>query len=121
MGPGDLVLLSGEMGAGKTAFVRGMARGLGVRGDVMSPTFQLVRIYPGSPPLAHADLYRLEGRDEIDELGLDELLDDGVVAVEWGERMEPPPGARAVRVVIDAPDPSRRRLHLEEAPATWSW
>lgn len=84
---GHLILLEGELGAGKTTFVRGLARGLGVSDGVQSPTFQLVRIYQGRLQLAHVDLYRLEGSGELGELGLGDLLDEGVVAVEWGERL----------------------------------
>jgi tRNA threonylcarbamoyladenosine biosynthesis protein TsaE len=84
---GDLLLLAGELGAGKTTFVRGLARGLGVTAAVQSPTFQLVRVYPGRVQLAHVDLYRLESGAELTDLGLDELLDQGVVAVEWGDRL----------------------------------
>ena len=117
LGPGDLLLLVGEMGAGKTTFVRGLARGMGVAGDVMSPTFQLVRVYRGPTPLAHADLYRIGSAAELTELGLDELRDGGAVVVEWGERLgEPGP-----RVVFELLDERRRRLRLEEAPAAWSW
>lgn len=84
---GDLVLLKGELGAGKTTFVRGMARGTGSASLVASPTFQLVRIYPGRVQLAHVDLYRLEKGGELKDLGLDELLDAGAVVVEWGDRL----------------------------------
>ena len=85
---GDLVLLKGELGAGKTTFVRGVARGTGSAASVASPTFQLVRIYQGRVQLAHVDLYRLERGDELGDLGLDELLDSGAVVVEWGERLD---------------------------------
>jgi tRNA threonylcarbamoyladenosine biosynthesis protein TsaE len=68
---GDLVLLKGELGAGKTTFVRGVARGCGSAAPVASPTFQLVRIYPGRLQLAHVDLYRLEQGDDLRDLGLD--------------------------------------------------
>ena len=115
---GDLLLLEGEMGSGKTTFVRGLARGLGVSGDVMSPTFQLVRVYRGSVQLAHVDLYRLERAGELADLGLDELLDEGAVVVEWGERLR---AASAVRLSIDVLDERRRRLRIEEAPGSWSW
>ncbi len=84
---GDLVLLKGELGAGKTTFVRGVARGTGSAATVASPTFQLVRIYQGIVQLAHVDLYRLEKGDELADLGLEELLDSGAVIVEWGERL----------------------------------
>lgn len=85
---GDVVLLVGELGAGKTTFVRGVARGTGSSSDVASPTFQLVRIYPGRVQLAHVDLYRVESSSELRDLGLDELADGGAVVVEWGERLE---------------------------------
>lgn len=115
---GDLVLLVGELGAGKTTFVRGLARGMGVEGQVMSPTFQLVRIYPGRPQLAHVDLYRVGEEAELGDLDLDGLLSDGVVAVEWGDRLEATEGA--LRVVIEPLDPQRRRLELQ-GDGRWSW
>jgi tRNA threonylcarbamoyladenosine biosynthesis protein TsaE len=85
---GDVVLLKGELGAGKTTFVRGVARGAGSSAPVASPTFQLVRVYPGRLQLAHVDLYRVEKPPEVAELGLDELADEGAVLVEWGDRLE---------------------------------
>ncbi|WP_447004475.1 tRNA (adenosine(37)-N6)-threonylcarbamoyltransferase complex ATPase subunit type 1 TsaE [Saccharothrix isguenensis] len=88
---GDLVLLSGPLGAGKTALVRGLADGLGVTGRVSSPTFVIARVHEPAPdgrgvPLVHVDAYRLGGHlDELDDLDLDTELVDAVVAVEWGE------------------------------------
>jgi tRNA threonylcarbamoyl adenosine modification protein YjeE len=85
---GDLVVLSGELGAGKTTFTQGIGSGLGVRGDVTSPTFVIAREHPstrGGPALVHVDAYRLGGIDELDDLDLDTSLDDAVTVVEWGE------------------------------------
>ena len=84
---GDVVLLSGELGAGKTTFVRGVANGTGSKASVASPTFQLVRVYPGRVQLAYVDLYRVEHSAELRDLGLEELADQGAVVVEWGERL----------------------------------
>ncbi|GAA1238850.1 tRNA (adenosine(37)-N6)-threonylcarbamoyltransferase complex ATPase subunit type 1 TsaE [Kitasatospora nipponensis] len=87
--PGDLVLLSGELGAGKTTLTRGLGAGLGVRGAVTSPTFVIARVHPslvGGPALVHVDAYRLGGGlDEMEDLDLDVSLPESVVVVEWGE------------------------------------
>jgi tRNA threonylcarbamoyladenosine biosynthesis protein TsaE len=107
---GDLVLLRGELGAGKTTFVRGVARGSGSAAPVASPTFQLVRIYPGRLQLAHVDLYRLEKGDELRDLGLDELLDVGAVVVEWGDRMDDPDAAM---ISIEHLGGDRRRIRTD--------
>jgi tRNA threonylcarbamoyladenosine biosynthesis protein TsaE len=85
---GDVVLLTGELGAGKTTFVRGVAQGIGSHAPVASPTFQLVRVYPGRVQLAHVDLYRVENSTELRDLGLEELAEQGAVVVEWGDRLE---------------------------------
>ncbi|MEU5524581.1 tRNA (adenosine(37)-N6)-threonylcarbamoyltransferase complex ATPase subunit type 1 TsaE [Streptomyces sp. NPDC093250] len=86
---GDLLLLSGELGAGKTTLARGLGEGLGVRGAVTSPTFVIARVHPSlgdGPPLVHVDAYRLSGGlDEMEDLDLDVSLPDSVIAVEWGE------------------------------------
>jgi tRNA threonylcarbamoyladenosine biosynthesis protein TsaE len=108
---GDIVLLSGMLGAGKTAFVRGLAAGLGIDpDDVSSPTFTLVHEYRGGRlTLFHADLYRLDGA-AADDLGLEELgVADGVLAIEWPERLaRPSPGARTVDLEIV--DETTRRI-----------
>ncbi|MEU6732152.1 tRNA (adenosine(37)-N6)-threonylcarbamoyltransferase complex ATPase subunit type 1 TsaE [Streptomyces physcomitrii] len=87
--PGDLVMLSGELGAGKTTLTRGLGEGLGVRGAVTSPTFVIARVHPplgGGPPLVHVDAYRLGGGlDEMEDLDLDVSLPESVIVVEWGE------------------------------------
>lgn len=88
LAPGSVILLYGDLGAGKTAFVRGMARGIGADpGDVSSPTFTIIQEYTGSrATLHHVDLYRLEPA-EIEDLGLDDLIDGrGIVAIEWADR-----------------------------------
>lgn len=85
---GDLVILSGELGAGKTTLAQGIGAGLGVRGPVASPTFIIARVHPsevGGPALVHVDAYRLQSLAEIDHLDLDASLDDSVTLVEWGE------------------------------------
>lgn len=90
--PGDLIFLGGDLGAGKTAFVQGLAAAMGVAGPVTSPTFTLVRAYEGSAGerLVHADVYRLEHLQEVEDLGLADSLDDGaVVVIEWGEVAAP--------------------------------
>ena len=109
---GEVVLLSGELGAGKTAFVRGLARGIGVDpGEVASPTFVLLTTYPGPLDLHHADLYRLEGADADRELGLDELPGArGVLAVEWAERLRAVPWTRVWRVALEHAGEDARRL-----------
>ena len=84
---GDLFLLSGELGAGKTCLIQGLAAGLGVSGHAFSPSFVLVRQYPGRLPLFHMDFYRLDRPAEIADLGLEDYLyGDGVCAIEWAER-----------------------------------
>jgi tRNA threonylcarbamoyladenosine biosynthesis protein TsaE len=120
---GDLVLLKGELGAGKTTFVRGMAKGSGSAAPVASPTFQLVRVYPGRLQLAHVDLYRLEKGDEFRELGLEELLDQGAVVIEWGDRLSSPLAGRSGEAGVGRPESAlisiehlggdRRRLRME--------
>jgi tRNA threonylcarbamoyladenosine biosynthesis protein TsaE len=111
--PGARVLLYGELGAGKTAFVRGLASGLDIDPDeVSSPTFTLVQEYRGRLPLIHVDLYRLAS-GEVDDLGLDALAAQGVLAIEWAERMpRPDPGAIEVRLEHAGED--RRRIVIAE-------
>jgi tRNA threonylcarbamoyladenosine biosynthesis protein TsaE len=123
--PGSVVLLYGDLGAGKTAFVRGMAEGLGLEPDeVSSPTFTIIQEYrlaaaaaagaaAAAPvrPLFHVDLYRLEGA-EIDDLGLEELTAaGGIVAIEWAEKL-PRPVPGAVRVVIGDAGEDVRRIEI---------
>ena len=113
------MLLSGELGVGKTAFVRGLARGVGADPDeVASPTFVLLTKYPGRLTLHHADLYRLRGNGDEQELGLDELPGPwGVLAVEWAERLAWRPWARSVRVTLEHAGENRRRIVIEREAA----
>jgi tRNA threonylcarbamoyladenosine biosynthesis protein TsaE len=110
---GSIVLLIGDLGAGKTAFVRGLAEGLGVPPEeVSSPTFTLMQEYRGGRiPLIHVDLYRLNDTREIDDLGLEELGIDSVLAIEWAEKL-PRPIADAVEVRIEHGDGDVRRLTI---------
>ncbi|HVO11023.1 MAG TPA: tRNA (adenosine(37)-N6)-threonylcarbamoyltransferase complex ATPase subunit type 1 TsaE [Vicinamibacteria bacterium] len=114
---GEVVLLTGELGTGKTAFVRGLARGLGVDpGEVASPTFVLLTSYPGRLVLHHADLYRLRGDGDEADLGLEELPGAGaVLAVEWAERLREAPWPRTIRVRLQHAGGDERRLTIEEA------
>jgi tRNA threonylcarbamoyladenosine biosynthesis protein TsaE len=108
---GDVVLLYGPLGAGKTAFARGLAEGLGCDGeDVSSPTFAIVQEYRGKTRLQHVDLYRLSP-GEVDDLGLEDLLDDAVMAVEWPDRWSRVPGGAAV-VRIEPLEENRRRISI---------
>jgi tRNA threonylcarbamoyladenosine biosynthesis protein TsaE len=110
---GSVVLLIGDLGAGKTALVRGLAEGLGVAPEeVSSPTFTLVQEYRGGRlPLVHVDLYRLNDPREIDDLGLDELGLESVLAIEWAEKL-PRPIADAIEVRIEHGDGDERRLTI---------
>lgn len=113
---GDVVLLEGVLGAGKTALSRGIASGLGVpEEEVRSPTFTLVNPYRGRLPVYHVDLYRIEAARDLDELGLEEILGtDGVAIVEWAERLAVwrPPYALVVR--IEDRGGSEREIRIED-------
>ena len=112
--PGDVVLLTGQLGAGKTAFVRGLACGVGAApDDVSSPTFTLIQEYRGGrATLHHVDLYRLQAA-EVADLGLDELVSSGgIVAIEWAERWDERP-ADAIDVRIEDTGEDRRQIRIE--------
>jgi tRNA threonylcarbamoyladenosine biosynthesis protein TsaE len=103
---GDVVVLSGELGAGKTVFAKGIAAGLGVTEPVVSPTFTIVREYEGDVPLQHLDVYRLDHLQEVIDLGLDELLDGhAVTLVEWGEAVGALLPPDRLEVMLAAPPP----------------
>jgi tRNA threonylcarbamoyladenosine biosynthesis protein TsaE len=111
--PGAVVLLKGPLGAGKTAFARGLAEGLGCDGDdVSSPTFTIVQEYRGRTRLQHVDLYRLAPA-ETDDLALEDLMDDSVMAVEWPDRWWRAPEHSMV-VVLEIVGPDRRRITIRD-------
>lgn len=110
--PGTFVLLHDDLGAGKTAFVRGMTVGLGGDlDDVSSPTFVLIQRYKGRIPLVHVDLYRLDSAAAVDDLGLEEMADGAVVAIEWAERL-PRPIEGSVTVRIEDLGGDQRRITI---------
>ncbi|MGH9171345.1 MAG: tRNA (adenosine(37)-N6)-threonylcarbamoyltransferase complex ATPase subunit type 1 TsaE [Acidimicrobiales bacterium] len=119
LGGGDVVLLVGGLGAGKTTFVKGMAEGLGYEGEVTSPTFTLCHCYPGRLDLVHVDMWRLERVDEIRDLALEEDLEGGAVLVaEWGEAAEGVFGEGALQVLFGAgASVECRELTFDPAPA----
>ena len=111
--PGDVVAMAGDLGAGKTVFIRGLARGLGVTGRVTSPTYTIVNEYEGRLPLFHFDMYRLDGPEELYDIGWDDYLKrGGVCAVEWSERAEGLLPENAVRVRVTAEDENTRRIEI---------
>ncbi|MFW6133644.1 MAG: tRNA (adenosine(37)-N6)-threonylcarbamoyltransferase complex ATPase subunit type 1 TsaE [Planctomycetota bacterium] len=115
LGRGDCVALTGPLGAGKTLLVRGIAVGLGLADErlVSSPTFVLVREYPARVPVYHVDLYRLtDAAVELSDLGLDEMLADGVVLVEWADRAPDALPRRRWDVAIVLTGPDARRLTI---------
>ena len=117
---GDVVLLAGDLGAGKTCLVQGIARGLGVDEQVTSPTFTLVRSYAGRLELVHADVYRLDHLEEVTDLGLTELVDGrGVAVVEWGDVAAPalPADHLEVALALGAGDDDRVVTMRPSGPA----
>jgi tRNA threonylcarbamoyladenosine biosynthesis protein TsaE len=113
---GDVVLLTGNLGLGKTVFARGVAAGLGVPADeVHSPSFALVHQYRGRLPVHHIDLYRIEKDADLDELGLEEILGrEGVAVVEWAERLGPYRVGRCVEVTFLDRGGSERELRIRD-------
>lgn len=118
--PGDVVLLHGDLGAGKTTLTQGIALGLGIAGPVQSPTFTLVNEYESDEtPLVHLDLYRLDGQDDLDSIGYDDLvaLPDAVVVVEWPERAGDDLPESYLLVQFEQTGPDERTLTIRAVPA----
>ena len=128
---GDLLVLTGDLGAGKTTFTQGLGQGLGVAGAVTSPTFVIARVHPGAldgPDLVHVDAYRLGGGAELDDLDLDTSLDDAVTVVEWGSgvaerlsesRLEIAITANPADLDLEFPDAEPRRVVLRGVGPAW--
>ena len=121
--PGDLVVLTGELGAGKTTLVQGIGAGLGVRAPVLSPTFVIARVHrDGRLPLVHVDAYRLGSDAEVDDLDLDAELEESVTVVEWGEGLVERLAADRLEVHIsraDAEDDERRTVRVRGVGTRW--
>jgi tRNA threonylcarbamoyladenosine biosynthesis protein TsaE len=117
LGPGDLIVLAGPLGAGKTTLIQGIGAGLHVRGPITSPTFVIARVHPSlrtGPDLVHADAYRLGSRIEVDDLDLDADLDHSVTVVEWGEGLVENLAAAHLLIVIARPA-------AQAAPPAGTW
>jgi len=114
--PGSVLALHGDLGAGKTCFIQGLARALGVTATVNSPTYTIISEYRGRLPLYHVDLYRLDDAEEALRTGLDEYLHgDGVTAIEWAERAAPLLPAHTIHVYLAAgASPDERTIEIQE-------
>ena len=120
---GDLIVLAGEMGAGKTAFVKGFGQAIGVTEPITSPTYTLIHSYPaGRVTLHHADIYRLTTHHEVADLALSELLEsDGIVMVEWGDVVAGSLGDHVlVRLEFDEADTDARKIAISAAGRAWA-
>jgi tRNA threonylcarbamoyladenosine biosynthesis protein TsaE len=121
--PSDVVSLTGDLGAGKTTFVQGAARALGVQEAVLSPTFTLVRAYRGSVPIYHLDVYRLDRIQDVIDLGFEEILDGGgIVFIEWGDAVGAllPESHLQIELTLLEDDVNRRRLAVAGSGRPWA-
>ena len=120
--PGDVVSLTGDLGAGKTCLVQGAARSLGVREPVGSPTFVLVREYRGDVPVYHLDVYRLDRLQEVIDLGFEDLLDPGgVIFIEWGDAIDPLLPDSYLEIELSIPgDEEERRVAVTGRGTSWA-
>jgi tRNA threonylcarbamoyladenosine biosynthesis protein TsaE len=118
---GDLMLLVGDLGAGKTTFAQGFAAGLGIKDQVTSPTFTLARTYPGPLPMNHVDVYRLERMSEVSDLALGELMDSGgVTLIEWGDAILAALPAMYLEVRLElGAEPDDRTIGVRAVGQAW--
>jgi tRNA threonylcarbamoyladenosine biosynthesis protein TsaE len=117
--PGDVVTLSGALSAGKTTLVRGLLAALGHKGEVPSPSFAIVQPYDAlNPPVWHVDLYRIENAADLEELGLDDIRQEGVLIIEWPEHAGPDAWPQALALSLQVADNGSRAL-TAEVPASW--
>ena len=121
---GDLVVLTGGLGAGKTTLAQGIGEGLGVRGPVTSPTFVIARVHPSTvagPPLVHVDAYRLGGAPELDDLDLDAAVEESVTVVEWGHGIAEGLAEDRLEIVLEAdPGTEKRTAVVTARGGRWS-
>lgn len=116
---GAVLALQGDLGVGKTHFVQGIARGMGIKDPVVSPTFTILNYYENAIPLQHFDFYRLEDEYELDNLGFDDYLMGGVTVIEWSEKFPDRLPEDAARVVIEKKGLNERLFHFEFAGNRW--
>ena len=118
---GDVLLLAGDLGAGKTTFAQGFGRALGVTGPITSPTFTLLQRYEGRLPMLHADVYRLDTINEVFDLGLPELVEDAVALIEWGDVAAPALPADFLEIRLEWGDgDDDRRLTFRAVGPSWA-
>jgi tRNA threonylcarbamoyladenosine biosynthesis protein TsaE len=112
--PGDIVALTGELGAGKTTLIQGIARGLKINEHVTSPTFTLINEYKGIYPFFHLDLYRLDDPSQIEDLGIEEYFDnkDGIMVIEWAEKLGKLMPNNAMQIKMESTGESERKIWL---------
>ena len=116
---GSVLALKGDLGAGKTHFVQGIALGMGITDVVASPTFTILNYYENDVPLEHFDFYRLEEEEELDDLGFDDYLGSGVAVIEWSEKFPDRIPADAATVVIEKKGLNDRSFHFSFPPNGW--
>ncbi|GAA0387063.1 tRNA threonylcarbamoyladenosine biosynthesis protein TsaE [Acrocarpospora corrugata] len=124
LGPGDLVVLTGSLGAGKTTLTQGIGEGLNVRGPITSPTFVIARVHPplaDGPALVHVDAYRLGGALEVDDLDLDASIADSITIVEWGEGLVEDLSDERLEILIESgTEDDQRIVHVRGVGRRWS-